>query len=117
MGAAVAPPPALPGELPQRGAQRLIVERDDRLAALGGAVLADEPARPALADAQAVAEHRDRLAPTGRAHQFPRETSLSASMFNAWSATIRFRRWFSRSSSLRRLASSAFIPPNWLRQR
>ena len=35
------------------------------------------------------------------------------SMSNAWSATIRFRRWFSFSSSFSRLASSAFMPPYW----
>jgi hypothetical protein len=33
------------------------------------------------------------------------------------SATIRLSAWFSRSSSLSRLTSSAFIPPNWARQR
>src|SRR5271154_2305766 len=39
------------------------------------------------------------------------------SMSRAWLATSFLRRWFSFSSSLRRLASSAFIPPYWLRQR
>jgi len=51
--------------------------------ALGGAMLPDVATGPALADTEAVAKHRDRPAPALRAHQFPRETSLSASMFSA----------------------------------
>ena len=35
----------------------------------------------------------------------------------AWSATIRLRRWFSFSSSFNFLTSSAFMPPYWFRQR
>jgi hypothetical protein len=81
--AAIAPPLALAGERAQRRPQRLIVAGDDGVAPLRRAVLIDIPARPALADAEAVAQHRDRLAPTGRAHQFPFATSLSASMFSA----------------------------------
>jgi hypothetical protein len=38
---------------------------------------------------------------------------LDMSMSSAWSATILLRRWFSFSSSYRRLASSAFMPPYW----
>jgi hypothetical protein len=57
--------------LAQRRAQRLIISGDRRLAPLGGAVLGDIPPRPALAEPQAVAQHRDRLAPAGWAHQFP----------------------------------------------
>ncbi len=34
-------------------------------------MLADIPARPALADAHAVAQHRDRLTPAGLAHPLP----------------------------------------------
>jgi hypothetical protein len=41
------------------------------------------PACPTLADAKAVAKHRDRLAPTGRAHQFPLAISFKASTFSA----------------------------------
>src|SRR5439155_1255046 len=95
------------------------VEQPQR-AAVGGLVVL-EVKRPhvirALADIQTVAQHRDRLAPAGWAHQFPFATSLSACFSSAWSATIAFKRAFSRSSSLSRLASSAFIPPYWLRQR
>ena len=83
MRAPVAPPRPLGGERAQRRPQRLIVVGEHRLAALRGAMLIDVPARPALADAETVAQHRDRLAPTDRAHQFPFATSFSASMFNA----------------------------------
>ena len=55
--------------------------------------------------------------PARRTYQFPRAISLSASISSSLSATIRFSRAFSRSSSRSRLASSAFIPPYWLRQR
>ena len=115
--APVAPTRPLRGERAKQPAQRLIVARADRLTALGGTVLTDDPAGPALADRQAVAGHRDRRPPAGWAHQFPRATSFKARHSSAWSATIAFKRWFSRSSSLRRLASSAFIPPYWLRHR
>ena len=80
-------------------------------------MLADHPARPALADAKTVAQHRDRLAPTGRAYQFPRAISFNARFSSAWSATIALQREFSRSSSFNRFASLAFIPPYWLRHR
>jgi hypothetical protein len=40
--------------------------------------LPDHPTCPALADAEAVAEHRDRLASAGWAYQFPRAISFSA---------------------------------------
>ena len=91
MRAAVAPARTLPGELAQRRTQRLIVGPNNRLAALCGAVLTDDPAGPALADAQAIAKHRDRPAPAGWAHQFPFATSFSARHSSAWSATIAFK--------------------------
>ena len=46
-------------------------------------MLTDHPACPALADAETIAQHRDRPAPTGWAYQFPRETSLNARFSNA----------------------------------
>jgi hypothetical protein len=80
--ATVASPRSLDGERAQRRPQRLIVIGDQRLAALRRAMLADIPARPALADTEAVAQHRDRPAPTDRAHPFPFATSRSASTFS-----------------------------------
>jgi hypothetical protein len=38
-------------------------------------------------------------------------------MSRAWLATMRFNRTFSFWSSFNNLASSAFMPPNWLCQR
>jgi hypothetical protein len=52
-----------------------------------------------------------------RAQKFPREISLSAAFSSSASASSRLSVAFSRSRSLSRLASSAFIPPNWLRHR
>jgi hypothetical protein len=60
---------------------------------------------------------RHRSASPRRAHQFPRLISRSASISSSLSAMIRFSRAFSRSRSLSRLASSAFMPPNWFRHR
>src|SRR5213078_2929244 len=112
-------PPARPllADLAQPRAQHRVIDGARRLVALRGAMLPHDPARPALADIQTVAQHRNRLTPAGWAHQFPLATSFSACFSSAWSATIAFKRAFSRSSSLSRLASSAFIPPYWLRQR
>jgi hypothetical protein len=75
---AISPARALGSDLAQRSTQRVVVAGENRLAALRGPVLADHPACPALADAKPIAQHRDRPAPTGWAHQFPFATSLSA---------------------------------------
>ncbi len=76
--ATVPPPRTIPGEHPQLGAQRRIVGGPRRLVTLRGAMLPNDPACPALADAETVAEHRDRLTPTDRAYQFPLEISFNA---------------------------------------
>ena len=70
-------------EPPQLRAQRRVILSPLGLVALRGAMLPDDPACPALADAETVAEHRDRLAPTDRAYQFPLEISFSARTFSA----------------------------------
>src|SRR3954470_24362691 len=114
--AAVPPPRPLDRDLAQQPTQHDVLVGHLGLVALRGAMLSHDSARPALADTEAVLQHQDRAAPAGWAHQFPRAISFSACVSSAWSATIRFNRAFSRSSSLRRLASSAFIPPYWLRQ-
>src|SRR6266545_2103903 len=57
------------------------------------------------------------LSPLGGGQNFFCTTSWSICLSRANSATRRLRRAFSTSSSLRRLASSAFMPPYWLRQR
>ena len=78
MRTAIPPPRTVLRELPQLGAQRRIIHRAHRLVTLRRAMLPDYPACPALADTEAVAEHRDRLASTDRAYQFPREISFNA---------------------------------------
>jgi hypothetical protein len=83
MRTAVSPARMIDRERPQRRSQRGIVLGTRGLIPLGGAVLPNNPACPALADAQAVAKHRDRLTPTGRAYQFPREISFSARFSSA----------------------------------
>src|SRR5205809_5579622 len=80
-------------------------------------MLPDDLARPTLGEPLAVHQHQDRLAPPGRAHQLPDATSFSASISSSLSATIRFRRVFSRSSSFSRLTSSPCIPPYCAGQR
>ncbi len=83
MRAAIPPPRPLLRELAQLRAQRRVIRRPDRLMTLRGAMLANHPARPALADAETIAEHRDRPAPTGWAYQFPRDISFNARFSNA----------------------------------
>jgi hypothetical protein len=78
MRAPIAPPGPLHGDHAQRRPQRAVIGSDPRLAALRGARLTDDPACPALADVEAIAQHRDRSAPAGWAHQFPFATSFSA---------------------------------------
>src|SRR5438876_11670601 len=80
-------------------------------------MLPDDLARPTLGEPLAVHQHEDRLAPPGRAYQFPDATSFSASISSSLFATMRFSFKFSRSSSFKRLTSSAFIPPYCARQR
>ena len=83
MRTAVPPPWTLLRELPQLCAQRRVILRALRLVALRGAMLPDDPACPALADAETVAKHRDRPAPADRAYQFPREISFNARFSSA----------------------------------
>jgi len=112
------PPPRPPArDPPQLRPQRLIITGHARLMTLGRAALSDIPARPSLRNTETVLDHPDRLAPARRAHQFPFDTSFSAAMWSVWSATIRFNRAFSSSSSFSRLTSSAFIPPYCARHR
>src|ERR1022692_1070137 len=107
-----------PGQVTEPSPQVLFFGPRDRCwPALGGARLADGPTRPTLRDRELVQEHRHRLAAACRAQKFPLATSFSISMSRTWSATMRLSPPFSRSSSFRRLASSAFMPPYWFLQR
>jgi hypothetical protein len=76
--APVAPARPLSGDLTQLGPQRPIDIVDGGVVALGGAVLPDEMAGPALADAEAFLQQQDRSAPAGWAQKFPFANSFSA---------------------------------------
>jgi hypothetical protein len=78
MRAAVSPPRTVLRELSQLRTQRRVIPGAHGLVTLSGAMLPHHPASPALADAKAIAKHRDRLAPTGWAYQFPRAISFNA---------------------------------------
>ena len=117
VGAPIAPPGMGPAELAQLVTEGSVPVRFHGLMALGGAVLPDQLARPPLGDAEHPLQVLDGAAPAGRAHQFPRPSSFNASIWSSLSATIRFSRAFSPSSSLSRLTSSAFSPPYWARHR
>ena len=80
-------------------------------------MLTDRPTRPPLGDLEAHCQVRHGLAPGRRAQNFSRATSFSISMSSACSATIRLSRRFSSFSRFSSLASSAFRPPYWFRQR
>ncbi len=66
--------------------------------------LASDLAGPPLGHGVLVGEMGGRPAPLGRAQKFPAATSRNIALSNAWSATSRFRRLFSRSSSFSRFA-------------
>jgi hypothetical protein len=78
MRAAVSPPRTVLRELSQLRTQRRVIPGAHGLVTLSEAMLPHHPASPALADAKAIAKHRDRLAPTGWAYQFPRDISFNA---------------------------------------
>ena len=117
MGTPVTPARVGPAEPAQFLPEGSVAVGLDRLVALGGAVLADDPAGQPLREAQHTLQMVHGAAATCRAQKFPLANSRSASFSSSASATSRFRRVFSACSSLRRLASSAFSPPYWARQR
>jgi hypothetical protein len=67
VGAAVAPALLQRRDLAQALAQGGVVGGDLRLVALCRSVLAGDPARPTLGEAEAVLQYQDRSAPPGRA--------------------------------------------------
>ena len=104
-------------ELAEFGAQGLVTLRLDRLVALGGTVLTDDAAGQPLGDAQHALQVIHGAAAACRAQKVPLASSRRASFSSSASANSRLSRAFSLVSSLRRLASSAFSPPYWARQR
>jgi hypothetical protein len=98
--------PAQPGPQP-----RLLARRDRHRSALGGAMLAGDPARATLGHPEAGLQVANGPAAPLRGWKFPSASSLSMSMSRAWLATSFLSRAFSASSSRSRLASLADIPP------
>src|SRR4051812_39148125 len=74
---------------------------------------AQGPAGPTLGDPEGRHRLDDGLTSPGRAHEFPRAASLRIALSRLRSATRALSRAFSLSRSLRRLISSALMPPNW----
>ena len=117
MDAPVAVARMTPREQLQPLPQQRLLRHQPAPVALRGAMLARQPARPALGDPETIAQRHHRSAPPLRAQKFPRATSLSMSISSACSPTIRFNRAFSFSSAFSRTTSSGRIARYWLRQR
>ena len=87
-------------------------------ACTAGSIETDQrPARPTLGHAQLPLNVRDRRSTADRAQKFPWSASLRIALSSSASASSFFSRLFSSSRCFSRLASSAFIPPYWARQR
>lgn len=91
--------------------QRLIPLRLRGRLALAESRLIQGSARRALGDPEALPHPLYGSTPPRRAQKFPLATSFRIWLSSACSATMRFSRAFSFSSSRSRFASSAFIPP------
>src|ERR1035437_9258827 len=108
----------LPGDLPESLPQQLLRGgHRPWWPPLRRSRLARGPARLALTGVEDLDQVQYCCPALGRAQKFPRDISLSISICNSRSATIRFSRWFSSRSWRSSLASLAFIPPYWFRQR
>gem|GEM_PF-2002490 len=120
VGSAVAPPRMLlrirtqPRAQPGVAVDGGLVRMRDRERRAGQA---HHPAREPRRDAQHVDQVAGSSPLRARAHHFPRDSSRSAAFSSSASARSRFNVAFSFSRSFNRFASSAFIPPYWLRQR
>src|SRR6266516_3446103 len=93
VGTAIPPSRVRAAEVPQLRSECPVSVSLHLRVALGASVLADQLAGPSLRDAQHALQVLHRSTPACSAHQFPRPRSLSG------------------------LASSAFMPPYWARQR
>src|SRR5262249_50091039 len=115
--AAVAEPRMPPHQLQHPPHQLLLGFLPPGLFPLAGARLPQDPAGSALGPPEGLLQVPHRLAALPGTHHFFCTTSWSICLSRASSATSFFSRAFSTSSSLRRLASSAFRPPYCSRQR
>ena len=95
-----------------QGRVRIVRRSRDGLMALSGAVLPGHAAGEPLTDPQHPLEVVNGRPPALRAWKFPFAISLGAALSNSASANNLLSVAFSRSRSFKRLASSAFRPPN-----
>jgi len=106
------PPHMAAGQFTDAPAKLLLLNVHHRLGpALGVAVLAGQAASTALGNPESILQNHHGSAAAFRAQKFPSASSLSIALSSSASASRRLRRLFSCSSSLRRLASVAFMPP------
>jgi hypothetical protein len=80
-------------------------------------MLADHPTRSAFGNPEPFPRRLHGATATGRGQKFPQASSFSIDLSSSASASSFFSRAFSPSSSLRRLASLAFMPPYWASHR
>ena|SRR5947209_6433645 len=99
----------LPGQQPQPLAQPLLVGLLLSPVPLRRTVLAGGGTGSPLGHPETILQRLGGSASPLRAQRFPRATSRSMSISNAWSPTIRFSRAFSFSSCLSRTTSSGRI--------
>jgi hypothetical protein len=88
-----------------------------RLVTLTRARLTDHLARPSLGNRELTPELLGRRTLPRRAYQFPSAMCFSIRLSSVSSATTSLSFLFSSSSFFSRIASSAYIPPYWRRQR
>ena len=101
----------LAGQLNDVVRQTLFIRLALRNLALGRAVLAKSAAGAAFRDAVNLPHVVNAPTPARRAQKFPRAASVRISLSSVRSDTARLSRWFSVSSSFRRLSCSRPIPP------
>ena len=107
-----APADVLGGDLPQPLPELDLLEpRDPAAMALGAAVLAHNPAGEPLRCPVTLLQDNHRPASAFRAQKFPSARSFSIAFSSSASASSFLSRAFSFSSWVRRLASSACMPP------
>ncbi len=108
---AIAVAAVLAGQLDDVVGEANLVTTAPRQPALGRAVLAERAAGPALRDAEGLPHALDAAPPTRRAQKFPFAASVRISLSSVRSETALRSRWFSFSSSFRRLSCSRPMPP------
>src|SRR2546428_10155822 len=113
----IAIPAVLAGQRDDRSRQGILVPAQNRNVPLCSSPLPQQPAGVPLGKSVFLACTLYRTTPPLGASKFPCATSRRTCFSRESSATNRFNRLFSFSSSLSRFAWSSFSPPNSFRQR